>query len=114
MQTTITVDVGVIMASLAPTIAIIVAAILARLNAKRTEEKLTGIHKLVNSSLTAEMGTRLDLLRAQRVLLEKLIGQSDAHEDTEVLADISAQIRRLTEEIKNRDQVADSLTKKEQ
>jgi hypothetical protein len=93
------VDVGVVVAALAPTIAIIVTAVIAARTHKTAQHVLT----LVNDQMTQEKRARLSILRANLLLLESAAAPTT---DVEFLRYLGNQITALEAEIAGRDKAA--------
>jgi hypothetical protein len=106
MDTTLTIDMGVIVAALAPTIAIVVAAWVARKDAKVTQKQAEDIHALVNDQLTREKSDRLALLKAQLLLVKRSPVTDD---DKPLIVSLEEQVERLDREVKGRDAFAATL-----
>ena len=109
MTTTLVIDVGLIMAALAPTIAIVVAYVLAAKDARQKDTKLHGIHTLVNDAMTREKRTRLDIMQAQKIVLERVLGDSRSEDDLQLLERMGSRIAALRDEIDHRDQIASGV-----
>lgn len=110
METTLNIDLGMIVMALAPTIAIVVAAFMAKRDAAKGSEKLDGIHTLVNDAMTREKRARLDDLRAQKVVLEKILGSDMTEEHLSIILGMEEQIERLRKEVLERDRVASKVS----
>jgi hypothetical protein len=113
VNTTLTIDIGVIVAALAPTIAILATAWVAWKNANRhaaaSQHQLDDIHVLVNDQMTHEKQARLEVLRAHRVVLKRLLAAQDdppSPDEAEVLAALTIQIETLENEIGRRNMAA--------
>jgi hypothetical protein len=106
METILTIDLGIIVAALAPTIAILVAAMIAKRDAKLTHEQTADIHALVNDQLTREKAERLALLRAQLLLLKR---PPLADEDRDLIMSLESQVAQLAREVEGRDALAAKL-----
>jgi len=108
MNTTLTIDMGMIVTALAPTIAIVVAALLAARSAAAQKRATAEVHSLVNDNLTREMRRRLIVLRSLLVTMSRL-DATDA--DRLVINDLEKNISETDAEIKQRDRLAAMLSK---
>lgn len=113
MDTTLNIDVGTIIAALAPTIAILATAWVAwrtaEKNATSHDRQLGDIHTLVNDQMTKEKQARLDILRANRVVLARLVRDEARPDEVEVLGALDAQIAGLEREIVHRGETASTI-----
>lgn len=98
--TTITVDVGLIVTALAPTIAIVVAGYFARKDAKAKDAKIEEIHALVNSDATAQKAKLLAVMKSQRVMM---VGLKLNDTDKMAMTFLDEQIVSLEKEIQARE-----------
>lgn len=131
MQTTITWDIGQIVTALAPTVMLIVTAIIGWFKWRRTrredqeerariaalaaetaaeiKEQGASTHVLVNDQLTREKATRLLDARTNRAVLAKLIGGNPDEDERALLKSLDAQIENLAAEVRQRDLAAGTL-----
>lgn len=131
MQTTMTGDWGVIATALAPSVVIVVTAVIGSIAYRRTrredreeraraaataardaaEIKKIGAdtHVLVNDQLTREKSSRLLDARTNQAVLRKLMGNRPTAEEQALLASLDQQIAGLAAEIRQRDLAAGTL-----
>lgn len=80
-----------------------------RKDAQIKNDKLDGIHTLVNDQMTTEKQHRLDDLRAQRLVLTSIMGDDITNEHKQLLLSMEAKIEQLKAEITQRDVVAQDV-----
>lgn len=106
MTTTLTIDVGIIVAALAPTIAILVSAWITHRKLTESHSQIVAVHTLVNDAMTHEKRARLADLQAHLGLLESLMGPEVKGKDLHLVTAMRVHIDVLEKEIEARDVAA--------
>lgn len=85
---------------------IVVPLVYIAIQQRRHARRLDGIHTLVNDQMTREKAARLDDLRTQKAVLERLLGDDMTEADLDMLVQMEHRIEQLASEVAKRDDAA--------